>query len=97
MGAPAPAHARAGSGGPARVRVTDRGIGLGLKGPARGWVLLGVRCLLAALDLVDRVELLWVVLAHCRGGGVPHGPLRDVRREPPAPGSRRTAGSGCCA
>ena len=47
--------------------------------------MLGARCLLAALDLVDRVELLWVVLAHRLGGGVPHGPLRDVRREEPAP------------
>ena len=58
---------------------------MGLKGPARGWVLLGRRCLLAALDLVDLLDLLWVVLAHCRGGGVPHGPLRDVPREEPAP------------
>ena len=50
--------------------------------------LLGARCLLAALDLVDTVDLVdlvFVFLAHCRGGGVPHGPLRDVPREEPAP------------
>ena len=50
--------------------------------------LLGARCLLAALDLVDTVDLVdlvFVFLAHCRGGGVPHGPLRDVGREKTAP------------